>query len=80
MTYLSTLLAAPSNEASARSRPRGKSAVWGRLVERLRRWSLRHGTLDELNRLSDAQLRDIGIERPDLDNAVDRRLDELQRY
>jgi len=49
-------------------------------VERLRRWSLRHGTLDELNRLSDAQLRDIGIERPDLDNAVDRRLDELQRY
>ncbi len=78
MTYLSTLLAAQSNEASARTRH--ASTFLGRALDGLRRWSLRQQTISELSSLSDEQLRDIGLDRADLGSAVERQLDELRRF
>lgn len=81
MTYLSTLLAMPSNEASAscRAEPRRDSIV-DRVLKPVRRWMLRRNTISELSALSEAQLRDIGVERADFDDLVERRLDELRKF
>ena len=51
-----------------------------RLLDRLNEPFLRFRAVNELENLSDHQLRDIGIERPDIATIAEREIARLRRY
>lgn len=81
MTYISTVFASSARHDRTRKASRLRTFP---LLDRVLDWaemrSLRHSTISELGRLSDRQLRDIGVDRKDLDSVVDERLDALRRF
>jgi uncharacterized protein YjiS (DUF1127 family) len=56
----------------------GLLAAW--LSVRLGRWWQRGQAINELRALPDAQLRDIGIERSDVEGLIDRELDRFRSW
>lgn len=55
-------------------------SLFERLIDRLNEPFLRLRAVNELENLSDHQLRDIGIERPDIAIVADREIAKLRRY
>ena len=56
------------------------TSLFERLVGRLNKPFLKLRVVNELEYLSDRQLRDIGIDRPDITAVADREIARLRRY
>lgn len=80
MQYLQFSL--KENVMFATSTPIPEAQISLRLLERFRQFAAdrrdRHRASRELHNLSDRALRDLGVERPDIDAAVDREIGKLR--